>query len=83
MKLVTKDNWGVSYTSGSHLGGVRLSVHRYMGQGKGLEKCPDCDGMVFPLDDAVGYCEAVERATEQATKVALDHGHLQPYRRRR
>lgn len=64
--VVTKDGWGVSYTTESGVEGVRLSVYKFpmnWKMGKPYRK-GELDGRRYS-------------SVEEASQAALDHGYLQ------
>lgn len=86
MITVVANGWGVSYMSGSDIDGLILNVYRFgPGPRSPLERCSDCDGRRFPVAEmmrqtpGLGYCDAMDRARDEASAVALAHGHLQEW----
>lgn len=51
VETVTLGDWGVSYTTGSHIQGCILNVYKR----SGLETCPDCDAKSFPTRELAAY----------------------------
>lgn len=74
---VTRDDWGVSYMSGSGISGIVLHVYRFpRGDAGPAERCPACDGRTFAPGAGPWPLDAARAA---ATAVAAAHGHLQRY----